>query len=321
MSAQQYFFKPLFIIIFCTAITSTAVAETLERSYVWKFQEKNYSNTFTFSSTTYNYYKKINRKYDDFTYYMKESSSYQVIATIANTLKNIAQKERFTDKETVEFISAFVQYFTYKDDGYYEYPRFPVETLVEKAGDCEDTAILLVSILKYLGYKTVLLSPKGHMGVGIAVKENIAGNAFPYDGSNFYYIETTSAGWGVGDYPEHLSEQATIFDPGQTMSAREMTASNSTYASAGSTSKNKEETVAHHETQAQSSTKQKESSSSPQTKNSQTTNNNNTYTGTNKNSVSYTIEEDEIIINGEKETMVTKGTYNGDDVEVTATSK
>ena len=30
----------------------------------------------------------------------------------------------------------------------------------------------------------------------------------------YYYIETTSAGWGIGDYPEHLSAGVAIYDPG-----------------------------------------------------------------------------------------------------------
>ncbi|MFN0274503.1 MAG: hypothetical protein ACKVPJ_02060 [Chitinophagales bacterium] len=315
MSVQQVFQKHLLFFILFVCVTNSVHAETIERSYAWKFEEKNYSHNFKFSTSTYNYYKKIKRRYDDFTYYMHESSSYEVVATVANTLKNIAQKERLSDFETVEFISAFVQYMNYKDDGQYEYPRFPVETLVEMAGDCEDTAILLASILQYLGYKTVLISPKGHMGVGIAVKENVEGNAFPYSSSNFYYIETTSAGWGVGDYPEHLSAEATIYDPGQKLNAREVSTTGNYYASA------ENKTTNQQESKTQTRPSNYETGTTSEEKNTKPAASSYTYSKSADNKNSYTIEEDVIIINGERETMITKGTSKGDELEVTATSK
>jgi len=61
-----------------------------------------------------------------------------------------------TSRETIDFVGSFVQQLPYTSDRvttpYDEYPRFPLETLYEKGGDCEDTAILAATILKEMGY-------------------------------------------------------------------------------------------------------------------------------------------------------------------------
>lgn len=313
-------FKKALLLCFLFS-ASVSDAEILDRTYTWSYHGKSFTNTFHFNSNTYYYYKKVKRNYDDFTYYMKENSNYKIIASVATSLKEIAKKNNYNEWQTVEFISAFVQHINYKDDGYYEYPRFPIETLVDKAGDCEDTAILLASILKYLGYKTVLISPKGHMGVGIAVKETLNGNAFITHGEKYYYIETTSTGWGIGDYPDHLSADAIVYDPGQSPNSRELSyygnydselAQNS---SSGNTTTNKQ---THTNPTSQSSNKNT-TAKSDENQNSETGYYSKPKSG--EYQPSYVIEEDVIIVNGEKQTMTTKAVYNGDEFEVVAQEK
>jgi hypothetical protein len=55
--------------------------------------------------------------------------------------------------KTVENALAFVQKIVIytSDPGFFEYPRYPVESLVDEAGDCEDSAILYASIIRTLG--------------------------------------------------------------------------------------------------------------------------------------------------------------------------
>jgi hypothetical protein len=312
MLYKQAVRKKIMLCFFFLITVSFVHAETLERTYTWSYHAKTYTQTFQFNAAAYNYYKKLKRKYDDFTFYMHESSTYQVTAAVANSLKAIAQKNKLNDWQTVEFIVAFVQHLQYKDDGYYEYPRFPAETMVEKAGDCEDTAILLAAILQYLGYKTVLVSPVGHMGVGIAVKENISGNAFPYAGEKYYYIETTSTGWGIGEYPGHLSADATIYDPGQKPTARLL----SKNESANHTASEAETAITQKSnTQVNNAAPGDAYDTSVQTKQKTV------YPPSNNKNTMYTIDADVIVINGEKETLITKARYDGANREVIADSK
>ena len=60
---------------------------------------------------------------------------------------------------TIENALAFVQKsVSYQlDPAGSEYPRYPVETLVDGVGDCEDSAILYASIVRTFGYSAGVL--------------------------------------------------------------------------------------------------------------------------------------------------------------------
>ena len=93
----------------------------------------------------------------------------------------------------------------YEDDltykGVIEYPKYPIETLFDQGGDCEDSAVLLAKMLKLLGYGAVLLVSEDHMAVGLQTSSN--GN-LSLDGIQYYYIETTEPGWRIGDVPNDM---------------------------------------------------------------------------------------------------------------------
>ena len=78
------------------------------------------------------------------------------------------------------------------DDDLYGREEFwatPLETLYLHRGDCEDTAVLLCSILIAMGYDSVLLSEPGHLATGV------------YLGGELVYCETTGGSPGrMGAY-------------------------------------------------------------------------------------------------------------------------
>jgi hypothetical protein len=94
--------------------------------------------------------------------------------------------------------------------------KFPVETLVEMGGDCDAHAFLYATLMKIAGFKIVLLvsdvvDMSCHVAVGVnldGVPENslLGVNDFYFvcDGEKYYFAETTSSGWRVGDLPEKL---------------------------------------------------------------------------------------------------------------------
>ena len=111
----------------------------------------------------------------------------------------------------MNFAASFVQNFKYEEDTDGEYPNYPVETLFDKKGDCEDTAILTAALLQSMGYDTVLIrflsateGEAGHMAVGVAVAGVSGGYSYPYDGKNYYYLETTATSWELGDMPPDI---------------------------------------------------------------------------------------------------------------------
>ncbi|MBI4319447.1 MAG: hypothetical protein HY675_13245 [Chloroflexi bacterium] len=89
-----------------------------------------------------------------------------------------------------------------------EYPKYPIETLMEEAGDCEDQAILTAALLKRMGYDVALLFCPGHAALGVAGAQGLPGTYFtdPSTGIQYFYAETTGDGWILGELPKDLEQ-------------------------------------------------------------------------------------------------------------------
>ena len=111
----------------------------------------------------------------------------------------------FSDLRTANFVLSFVQNIEYREDQISvskdEYWRFPVETLYDEQGDCEDKAFLYASIMESMGYDAVILLYDGHAAAGIDVAGGY-GTYYELDGKEYFYCETTAVGWSVGDIPD-----------------------------------------------------------------------------------------------------------------------
>ncbi|EJN61283.1 hypothetical protein [Halogranum rubrum] len=121
-----------------------------------------------------------------------------------------------TRRAKVDFLIDFVQNLPYVPDdvstGYDDYTKHVVETLVDGGGDCEDTAVMLASLLQSSSfeYDTVLLLFPGHMAVGV-YGEGLPGAYYEYGGRRYYYVETTGRGWDLGVVPdEYRTASATV---------------------------------------------------------------------------------------------------------------
>lgn len=130
------------------------------------------------------------------------------IRTLADEFENMGRRNDLSDREIIDLAMAFVQQLEYTPDiaatGYNQYTLYPIETLNERGGDCEDTAILLAAILEKMGYGCVLLGmwEIEHMALGVKGDPSIPGSYYEYNGSRYYYVETTASGWGVGEVPD-----------------------------------------------------------------------------------------------------------------------
>lgn len=142
--------------------------------------------------------------------YVTEEKNYELVRTLARTL---AEKAPADPKERLEFVAAFVQEAIPYVSESGEYPKYPIETLVE-GGDCEDKSILLAAILRAMGYRTALLvfvGNPGHMAIGVECP-NCWGSYYLKDGIRYFYLETTSPGWLIGEVPpEHKGESALVY--------------------------------------------------------------------------------------------------------------
>jgi transglutaminase-like putative cysteine protease len=91
--------------------------------------------------------------------------------------------------------------------GCHEFWASPCETLHFHKGDCEDTSVLLMSILGAMGYDSVLLDYDGHEAVGVRQGDQPA--------PDYLYCETASDDLmkpGFGD----SNGVPTVYVPGET---------------------------------------------------------------------------------------------------------
>ncbi len=174
--------------------------QTIGRRYVWNFQGKSYTVLMTIDVERYNSYSGKERY--DIPKLVAEGTG-----TVGNLIREFQKTFRrhrsWSRQERVDFVLSFVQSLPYTLDdvttGYDEFRRYAIETLIEGGGDCEDTTILVAAILSGLGDSTALIFAPGHIALGVS--GDFKGTAFAYDGTNYYYCETTGTGWTVGTVP------------------------------------------------------------------------------------------------------------------------
>ncbi len=141
-------------------------------------------------------------------YFLTPNDTY--IRELAHMLDTIAKKNGWDRLTEANFILTFVQHVPYVSDfastGFVDYYKFPLETLFQKGGDCEDKSLLLATLLYILGYDVVLFAMEvqfqglyGHVAVGIDVKNKTGPFArylqyyYAYDGKDYYYMESTGS--------------------------------------------------------------------------------------------------------------------------------
>lgn len=197
--------------------------EYYDKTFNWRFNSVNYDLNQKITKSIYDTYLNYDISripfFSDVTDFVTPNEP--VIEDISKKINHISEIEKFSSINKANFILKFVQYnVEYSTDnltkGCEEYWKFPVETLVEQKGDCEDTSVLYASILDNLGYDTVLLYYKweeqdknyGHLAVGV----NIDGDHGEYifdNGKKYYYCETTNKAMNIGyipDGPSYLKE-------------------------------------------------------------------------------------------------------------------
>jgi hypothetical protein len=138
---------------------------------------------------------------------------------LADKLNESASEMGYGSYDKVSFVLAFVQSLRYTSDnvteGYNEYPRFSIETLVDEGGDCEDTSILFATITLIMGFGTVYINPPDHYAVGI-LGENLHGTYWEYptdSNKTYYYCETTGDGFKIGQLPDQFTGQTAYIYP------------------------------------------------------------------------------------------------------------
>jgi hypothetical protein len=192
----------------------------------WEFKGQTWTWDPVLTQEIYDYFRTkdrsglIDRQANAYTYgaFVTDTTDDALMGQIAQQIRAAAEKEAYSELEILTFALAFVQSIPYAHDdvttAFNEYPRFPVETLVDEGSDCEDTSILYASLVLMLGYSAVMLSPPQHMAVGVAGTD-LPGTYVEYNGNRYYYAETTGEGYAIGQAPdEYQGTQMRVYEVG-----------------------------------------------------------------------------------------------------------
>ncbi|MCK4332393.1 MAG: hypothetical protein KAV40_02310 [Thermoplasmatales archaeon] len=177
-----------------------------DKTYEWSYGYNSYSLHVEIPKENYAYYKHLNVDRSPYPYSQGShfvTSDDTTVTAIANELNSMAQSKGFDYYEKANFVLKFVQSLQYSFDNettsWNDYWRYPIETLVDEGGDCEDTSILYASIMEAMGYDAVLLLPPAHMAVGI---EGLGCSGVEHNGITYCYCETTNHEKNLGDIPQ-----------------------------------------------------------------------------------------------------------------------
>ena len=183
------------------------------RTYWWTFQGRPYSMQAVVPPRAYAEYGRMDVPRSYYFGYTDEevqrfvTADDEIVAAIADQLRDISASEGFDEVTTIDFALRFCQSMSYSYDNATmdadEYWRFPVETLYDETGDCEDTSFLFASVAEAMGYDAVILLLPGHAAVGIASDQG-SGTYVEEGGTRYYYCETTSPGFELGELPYGL---------------------------------------------------------------------------------------------------------------------
>lgn len=180
----------------------TNAVGTYDRSFEWSYRDNSYEWEMQLPRSVYEIHSRRHRVYD-YGIYIADGTTQSLFEGFCETVESIATDNGFDAAEKAAFVARFVQSLPYTLDsvstGYDNYPRYPIETLVDETGDCEDASVLLATLLYGLGYPVALVEFDSHLGVAVAVPD-APGNV-EIDGREYSYIEATSTGWNIGELP------------------------------------------------------------------------------------------------------------------------
>nr|WP_319376926.1 hypothetical protein [uncultured Methanoregula sp.] len=111
----------------------------------------------------------------------------ELYRTLIAEFRNMKAEMGLSDDEYIELLATYTQSLRYETVA--ENPaKFPVETVVDASGDCDDKSLLLAGLLSHEGYDVALFSfgPETHMAVGVGSDQYL------YKNTNYTFIETTN---------------------------------------------------------------------------------------------------------------------------------
>jgi len=209
-------------IIFSFGVTAQTQEQTqfYSREFAWNYGGEYWIWNLSVPTTLYEAYIAVPDSVrtqiplSGFGYFTTTQDSY--LQSLVAKINATAARQGYSPYQEVNFVLAFVQSIPYATDlnstGYQDYPRFPVETLVDNVGDCKSHSILFATLTLMLGYGVVFINPPDHLAVGVE-GNNLQGTYWTYDNQTYYYCETTGEGFTIGQLPAQFNGESAYVYP------------------------------------------------------------------------------------------------------------
>ncbi|MBU0595902.1 hypothetical protein KJ567_04380 [Candidatus Bipolaricaulota bacterium] len=199
-------------------ISALSQSANIERQFRWESGGHTWTLIHRFCEASYRFFRTLPRTLDYTAYdvYVSDTRDDDELCGLVAALETLARNAGLDVWEKLNLVISFAQSIPYvSEEG--EYPRYPLETLVEMKADCEDASILTAALLRQMGFGVVLLAflEEHHMGVGVRVLPADASELtyYTWNGDVYYYLEPTSVGWKIGELPAGYASQPEIIRP------------------------------------------------------------------------------------------------------------
>ena len=177
-------------------------------SHEWQYKNRTWCCNINIPVDLYQYYQGRAHQSDDMVQFVLSDYDRSCIRGLVASFREGGDQAGYSDHDNMRNVICFVQSLRYVSDmvskGTQEYARFPVETLVDGKGDCEDLAILAASILHEMGLKVLLVILPDHMALAVEYSHLDEDTYYSFDGSKYYYLEVTNQGWDIGQIPDEF---------------------------------------------------------------------------------------------------------------------
>ena len=188
--------------------------DIIHKTYHWKFRPKGsgieieQTIDLDISKSRFERYRRKPRFNGQWNRYSEEEMP--EIRNLALEFQRLHAKQKWSTYNQAFNVLKFVQNcipYTFDKDttGHPDWARYPIETLMEGTGDCEDVAILCAAVIARLGFNTVLLLYPSHLAFGVAGADKLKGEYVVElkTGKRYFYGEATSDGWHLGQIPSN----------------------------------------------------------------------------------------------------------------------
>lgn len=234
MSSRFFRRKPISLLIFATLaflvcfplifpvgkVAAQTQSQYINRDFCWNYGGETWTWNLSIPTQLYDAYDSVPDSVrtqialSGFGYFTTTEDCY--MQELAAKINATATEQGYSQIQEINFALAFVQSIPYATDfnstGYQDYPRFPVQTLVDDIGDCKSHSILFATLTLILGYGAVFINPPDHLAVGV-LGNNLQGTYWTYDNQTYYYCETTGEGFTIGQLPTQFDGQGAYVYP------------------------------------------------------------------------------------------------------------